>query len=54
MSQFDLDMRKMMEDRRPEIVYLNIYNVTSANKVLEFLGFGFYHTAVELFKHEFS
>jgi hypothetical protein len=53
-SQFDLDMRKMMEDRRPEIVYLNIYNVTSANKVLEFLGFGFYHTAVELFKHEFS
>jgi len=43
-----------MEERNPEVVYLNIYNVSGANKFLEFLGFGFYHTSIELFKHEFS
>ncbi len=38
----------------PEVVYLNIYNVTSFNNVAEWLGFGFYHTSVEIFNHEFS
>jgi hypothetical protein len=47
-------MQRLMAERKPEIVYLNIYNVTSANKLLEFLGFGFYHTSIELYKHEFS
>ena len=47
-------MKRVMEDRKAEVVYLNIYNVSSANKVLEFLGFGFYHTSIELYKHEFS
>ena len=43
-----------MDERKLEVVYLNIYNVTGANKALEFLGFGFYHTSIELYKHEFS
>ena len=43
-----------MEERKAEVVYLNIYNVTSVNKVLEYLGFGFYHTSIEIYKHEFS
>jgi PPPDE putative peptidase domain len=47
-------MQRLMEVRKPEVVFLNIYNVTSFNKVLEYLGFGFYHTSIELYKHEFS
>ena len=33
---------------------MNIYDVLSANRALEFLGFGFYHTSLEIFNHEFS
>lgn len=47
-------MNKIMENRNAEIVYLNVYNVTSFNKVAEFLGFGFYHTSVQMFNLEFS
>ncbi|CDW79059.1 desumoylating isopeptidase 2-like [Stylonychia lemnae] len=53
-SQFDINMKQLMEQRQHEIVYLNIYNVSSFNKFSEFLGFGFYHTSVEIYKHEFS
>lgn len=53
-AAFDHDMARLMEDRKPEVVYLNIYNVHSVNKVLEFLGFGFYHTSIQLYNHEFS
>ena len=47
-------MKKLMEERKPEVVYLNIYNISSFNKVSEFLGFGFYHSSVEIYGHEFS
>ena len=43
-----------MENRKPEIVYLNIYNVSGLNTLLEWLGVGLYHTSIELYKHEFS
>mgnify|MGYP001590196922 CR=1 FL=1 len=33
---------------------MNIYDVTKFNNVTELLGIGFYHTSVELYKHEFS
>ena len=36
-------------------MWLRIYHVTSFNKyVLEWLGFGFYHSSVELYNHEFA
>jgi hypothetical protein len=50
----DRNMTSLVKMRKPEVVYLNIYNVTSFNYVAEWLGFGFYHTSVELYKHEFS
>lgn len=53
-SVFETNMKKLMEQRTPEVVYLNIYNVSSFNKFSEFLGVGFYHTSVEIYNHEFS
>ena len=53
-SVFDMDMKRLMEERKPEVVYLNIYHVSGANTFLEFFGFGLYHTSIELYKHEFS
>lgn len=47
-------MMKIMENRKSEIVYLNIYNVSSFNKFSEYMGFGFYHTSVQMFDLEFS
>jgi len=45
----------MLSQRVPEIVWLRIYHVTSFNKyLLEWLGFGFYHTSIELYNHEFA
>ena len=38
----------------PYLVYLNVYNVTSFNKVLECMGFGLYHTSISIFDNEFS
>ena len=35
-------------------MYLNIYNVTGLNKLLELVGFGLYHTSVGLYDLEFS
>ncbi len=29
-----------------EAIFLRVYNVSGINRVLEFSGFGFYHTAV--------
>jgi hypothetical protein len=53
-TEYENDLKRAMEERKAETVYLNIYNVSSANTFLEFFGFGFYHTAVELYAHEFS
>ena len=53
-SVFETNMKKVMENRKVEVVFLNIYNVSSINKFMEFLGFGFYHTSVEIYGHEFS
>ena len=35
-------------------MYLNVYDVTRLNGITEFLGFGFYHTSIQLFGYEFS
>ncbi len=45
----------MLESRPKEIVWLRIYHVTTINKyLLEWLGFGFYHSSIELYGHEFA
>jgi deubiquitinase DESI2 len=41
-------------NRHKEPVVLNIYHVTTANKYLEFLGFGLYHTSVGVYGVEYS
>ena len=41
-------------NRTPQVVYLNVYNVVSANGFLECLGFGLYHTSVGVYGMEFS
>ena len=53
----DMFMKRLTQlcvGREPEIVYLNIYNVTTINGCLEYLGFGLYHTSVGLYDLEFS
>lgn len=40
--------------REPETVYLNVYEVSSVNTVLEWIGFGLYHTSVGMHDLEFS
>ncbi|KAL0230079.1 hypothetical protein PCE1_003641 [Barthelona sp. PCE] len=35
-------------------VYLNVYNLTNANRVLQKLGIGAFHTAIEVFDSEFA
>jgi deubiquitinase DESI2 len=44
----------MLASRFTETVYLNIYDVTSLNQALEFIGFGLYHTSVGMYGLEFS
>ena len=53
-SNFDREMKRLMNNRIPQTVYLNVYNVTSFNKFTEWIGFGFYHSSVEIYNHEFS
>lgn len=54
-TNYEKKEERMLSQRLPEIVWLRVYHVTSLNKyLLEFLGFGFYHTSVELFNHEFA
>ena len=45
---------QLCSNRSGEVVYLNIYNVTTINGCLEYLGFGLYHTSVGLYDLEFS
>lgn len=47
-------MDQIYYNRSSYTVYLNVYNVTRANCVLELLGFGLYHTSVCIFDNEFS
>jgi hypothetical protein len=51
---FDKNMERLYEVRKGEVVFLNIYNITKFNYFTELFGVGFYHTSVELYKHEFS
>lgn len=45
----------MLAQRVPEVVWLRVYHVTSVNRyLLEWLGFGFYHTSIELYNHMFA
>lgn len=45
---------QLIEKRHAEIVYLNVYHVTSLNKVIELMGFGLYHTSVGIYGLELS
>ena len=51
---FEVKLDQLVTYRRPEPVYLNIYNVTTINSCLEILGFGLYHTSVGMYDLEFS
>lgn len=53
-ARYDKEMRELMQDRTPEVVFLNIFNVHSSNCFLELFGFGLYHTSVQLHNCEFS
>ena len=54
-TNYEKKEERMLMQRFPEIVWLRIYHVTSFNKyLLEWLGFGFYHTSIELYNHEFA
>ena len=44
----------MKAKRHAETVYLNVYEVSSVNSVLEWIGFGLYHTSVGMYNLEFS
>ena len=44
----------MLLSREEETVYLNVYDVSAINKVLEWVGFGLYHTSVGMHDLEFS
>ena len=54
MSNFEHNQAAILQGRVGEVVYLNIYNVTGLNKMLEYVGFGLYHTSVGLYDLEFS
>ena len=47
-------MNQIYYNRLSTVVYLNIYNVTSINSALEWIGFGLYHTSVNIYDMEFS
>ena len=44
----------MFYNRTQNVVYLNVYNVTGLNRSLEWLGFGLYHTSVQVYSLEIS
>lgn len=55
LTAYEKKEMRMLDQRVPEIIWLRVYHVTSLNKfLLEWLGFGFYHTSVELYNHEFA
>ena len=47
-------LNMLCSSRQPEVVYLNIYNVTNINGCLEVFGFGLYHTSVGIYDLEVS
>ena len=51
---FSRNLEQIFHSRNPVTVYLNVYNVTSANFFLEGIGFGLYHSSVGVFDLEFS
>ena len=53
-DEFKYNKDQLYFNRTPQVVYLNIYNVVSANSFLECLGFGLYHTSVGIYGMEFS
>ena len=53
-DEFKHNKDQLYFNRTPQVVYLNIYNVVSANSFLEYLGFGLYHTSVGIYGMEFS
>jgi hypothetical protein len=54
-TNYEKKEERLLGQRVPEIIWLRVYHVTPVNKYfLEWLGFGFYHTSVELYNHEFA
>jgi hypothetical protein len=55
LTAYEQKEQRMINQRVSELVWLRVYHVTSFNKyLLEWLGFGFYHTSIELYNHEFA
>jgi len=55
LTAYEKKEQRMLSQRVPEVVWLRVYHVTSMNKyLLEWLGFGFYHSSIELYNHEFA
>jgi PPPDE putative peptidase domain len=44
----------LQKNRHAEVVYLNVYHVTSLNKAVELVGLGFYHTSIGIYNLELS
>ena len=54
-TNYEKKEERLLGQRIPEIIWLRVYHVTPINKyLLEWLGFGFYHTSIELYNHEFA
>lgn len=51
---YDSVNKSLIESRKPETVYLNVYHVSPINSALEYLGFGLYHTSVGIYGLEMS
>ena len=51
---FKRRVEQIYYSRGSQIVYLNVYDVISANSVFEWMGFGLYHTSIGIYDMEFS
>ena len=49
----DRSMAPMIDDGS-ELVMLNVYSLSRMNGLCELFGFGFYHTAVQVYDREYS
>lgn len=53
-NPFNIQMDQLCGNRHKVTVYIKLYSVTGVNKALECLGFGLYHSSINLYDLEFS